>query len=70
MLKILAIKTCHGFSYWSDWGTVIREGNGSPLQYSCLKNPMDQGAWRATVQGVMKESNMTEQVTCNWGTGL
>ena len=30
------------------------EGNGNPLQYSCLKNPVDRGAWRATVQGVTK----------------
>ena len=29
-------------------------GNGNPLQYSCLKNPMDRGAWRATVHGVTK----------------
>ena len=29
-------------------------GNGSPLQYSCLGNPMDRGAWRATVRGVEK----------------
>ena len=28
------------------------EGNGSPLQYSCLENPIDRGAWRATVHGV------------------
>ena len=28
------------------------EGNGNPLQYSCLGNPMDRGAWRATVHGV------------------
>ena len=28
------------------------EGNGTPLQYSCLENPMDGGAWRATVPGV------------------
>ena len=28
------------------------EGNGKPLQYSCLENPMDRGAWRATVYGV------------------
>ena len=28
--------------------------NGNPLQYSCLENPMDRGAWRATVQGVAK----------------
>ena len=30
------------------------EGKGNPLQYSCLKNPMDRGAWWATVQGVSK----------------
>ena len=30
------------------------EGNGVPLQYSCLENPMDRGAWRATVHGVTK----------------
>ena len=29
-------------------------GNGNPLQYSCLGNPMDRGAWRATVHGVSK----------------
>ena len=29
-------------------------GNGNPLQYSCLENPMDRGAWRAAVQGVTK----------------
>ena len=28
------------------------EGNGTPLQYSCLENPMDRGAWWATVHGV------------------
>ena len=30
------------------------EGNGYPLQYSCLENPMDGGAWQATVHGVTK----------------
>ena len=34
--------------------------NGNPLQYSCLKNPMDRGAWWATVQGGCKELDMTE----------
>ena len=29
-------------------------GHGSPLQYSCLENPMDRGAWRATVHGMAK----------------
>ena len=31
------------------------EGNGYPLQYSCLENSVDRGAWRATVHGVTKE---------------
>ena len=35
-------------------GRSPREGNGNPLQYSCLENPMDGGAWQATVQGVTK----------------
>ena len=30
------------------------EGNGNPLQYPCLENPMDGGAWQATVHGVSK----------------
>ena len=30
------------------------EGNGNPLQYCCLENPMDRGAWRATAHGVAK----------------
>ena len=30
------------------------EGNGNPLQYSCLENPMDRGAWLGTVHGVAK----------------
>ena len=35
-------------------GRVPGEGNGYPLQYCCLKNPMDRGAWRATVPGIAK----------------
>ena len=35
------------------------EGNGSPLQYSCLENPTDREAWRATVQGVPKKLDKT-----------
>ena len=30
-------------------------GHGNPLQYSCLENPMDRGAWQATVHGVTKQ---------------
>ena len=36
------------------------EGNGNPLQYSCLEKSMDKGDWRATVLGVTKELDMTE----------
>ena len=35
------------------------EGNGNLLQYSCLGNPIDRGAWRATVHEAAKESEMT-----------
>ena len=35
-------------------GRAPAGGNGYPLQYSCLENPMDGGAWRATVHGVAK----------------
>ena len=38
------------------------EGNGNPLQYPCLENPMDGGAWWATVHGVAKELNTTLQL--------
>ena len=39
-----------GFDPWEP-------GNGNPLQYTCLKNPMDKGAWQATVQSVAKNKN-------------
>ena len=35
-------------------GRSFAEGNGKPFQYSCLDNPMDRGAWQATVHGVME----------------
>jgi len=38
------------------------EGNGNPCLYSCLENPMDRGAWWATVYG-SQESDMTEQLS-------
>ena len=34
-------------------------GNGNPLQYSCLENPMDREAWQATIHRVAEESDMT-----------
>ena len=38
---------------------LLKEVSGNPLQYSCLENPMDSGAWQATVPGVAKELDMT-----------
>ena len=35
-------------------GRSLGVGNGNPLQYTCLENPMDSGAWQATVHGVTK----------------
>ena len=43
-------------------GSFPGEGNGNPLQYSCLENRMDRGAWRATVHGVAKSLDLTEQM--------
>ena len=40
-------------------GRFPGEGNGNPLQYSCLENPMDRGPWQATVHGAAKESDTT-----------
>ena len=38
------------------------EGHGNPLQYSCLENPMDRGAWQATVHGVTKGQTRLKQL--------
>ena len=44
------ISSCAQF--WTIYQGAIGEGNGTPLQYSCLENPMDGGAWQAAVHGV------------------
>ena len=43
------------------WGRSPGEGNGNPLQYSCLENPMDRRAWRASPGG-HRESERTEHM--------
>ena len=48
------------------------EGNGNPLQYSCLENPMDRGAWQATVHRVAKSQTQLSDFTSlhfivHWG---
>ena len=51
--------------------SCIGEGNGNPLQYSCLENPMDRGAWQATVHGVAKSwtwlSDLAHAHPCSHG---
>ena len=42
---------------------IIREGNGNPLQYSCLENPMEGGAWWAAVHGVAKSRKWLNDFT-------
>ena len=42
------------------------EGNGSPLQYYCLENPMDRGAWQVTVYGVAKSWTRLSDFTSLW----
>ena len=44
------------------------EGNGNPLEYSCLENPMDRGAWQATVHGVaMSQTRLSNfHFTCEY----
>ena len=46
-------------------GRSPREGNGNPLQYSCLGNPMNRGAWQATIHGVAEESDTTQWLNTN-----
>ena len=52
----------HCLDYYSlQW--VFREGNGTPLQYSCLENPMDRGAWWAAVHGVARSRTQLSDFT-------
>ena len=44
-------------------GKFPGEGNGNPFQYSCLGNPMDRGAWRATAHGVAQSQTQLKQLS-------
>ena len=43
--------------------SILREGNGNPLQYSCLENPVDRGAWCAAVHGVAKSQTRLKRLS-------
>ena len=51
-------------------GRSLGEGNGNPLQDSCLENSMNRGAWRAIVRGVAKESDTTEGLHFHFDTSV
>ena len=51
----------HRFNPWV--GKIPGGGHGNPLQYSSLENPMDRGAWRATVHGGHKEGHKELDIT-------
>ena len=47
--------------YGTNWNSPeFGEGNGNPVQHSCLENPMDRGAWWTVIHGDHKELDMTE----------
>ena len=52
-----------GLGSISGLGRSPGEGNGNPLQYSCLENPMDGGAWEAAVRGVAKSQTRLSDFT-------
>ena len=49
--------------YYVVLGQSSGEGNGTPLQYSCLENPMDRGAWKAAVRGVTESRTRLSDFT-------
>ena len=51
-----------GFEPWLR--KILAEGNGNLLQYFCLENPMDRGAWRATVHGIAKSQTRLSMQAC------
>ena len=48
----------------------IGEGNGSPLQYSCLENPVDRGAWWAAVHGVAQSRTQLQRLSSDSGKAM
>ena len=56
-------KQCFKERSWEGIAALDREGNGTPLQYSCLENPMDGGAWWVPVHGVAKSRTQLSNFT-------
>ena len=54
------------FFFWSLFHLITGEGNGNPLQYFCLENHRDRGAWQATVHGVAKTQPLLKQISTHF----
>ena len=68
--SLILLQECYKFSknnisqsYFYTYKLRCGEGNGTPLQYSCLENPMDGGAWQAAVHGVAKSRTQLNDFT-------
>ena len=68
-VKLVAQRLKCLLSMWGDLGSIPGserspgEGNGNPLQYSCLENPMDRGSWWAAVHGITKSRTRLSDFT-------
>ena len=64
-MSILIFPSTFEVMYFLHWASLVAhgEGNGTPLQYSCLENPMDRGAWWAAVHGVTKSQTRLSNFT-------
>ena len=54
IINLVSGKKTEPWRIWVELYSIYRGGHGNPLQYSCLENPMDRGAWKATVHGVTR----------------
>ena len=62
--KVFSVQGDRTQSYLkTQYGQNAGEGNGTPLQYSCLENPMEGGAWQAAVHGVAKSRTQLSNLT-------
>ena len=59
----ISLEYLPGSGIAGSWGNSVGDGNGTPLQHSCLENPMERGAWWATVHGVAKSRTQLSDFT-------
>ena len=66
---VKCLPTMNDLSSSPPLGRLLGEGNGNPLQYPCLENPLDRRTWEAIVHGVAKSGTQLSDFTFtfNWG---